>query len=103
MHFRTLQAHPLKQVTVTSDRRVGVPAAQWRNWLLQMITFMCNQNGTVLDGFQIWKRNVDKRFEGVEDCTICYSIVHGSNFSLPDKECHTCHNNFHSACKSSNL
>ena len=48
--------------------------------------------------FLMWKRNMDKRFEGVEDCCICYSCIHGANFSLPDKRCKTCKNAFHSAC-----
>jgi len=30
------------------------------------------QNGSILDGLTLWKRNVDKRFEGIEECYICY-------------------------------
>lgn len=92
------ESHPLQPVTVTCGRRVGVPAAQWRNWLLQMTTFMSNQNGSILDGFKIWRKNVDKRFEGLEDCTICYAVIHPVNYCLPDKKCKTCKNSFHSAC-----
>ena len=35
-----------------------------------------------MDGLILWKRNVDKRFEGVDDCMICFSVIHGSNYSL---------------------
>ena len=46
--------------------RVGVEVAQWRKWMLQLTTFLSYQNGTILGGLNLWKRNVDKRFEGVE-------------------------------------
>ena len=34
--------------------------------MLQLTTFLSYQNGTILEGLNLWKRNVDKRFEGVE-------------------------------------
>ena len=46
----------------------------------------------------LWKRNVDKRFEGVDDCMICYSVIHGSNYQLPRLLCKVCKKKFHSAC-----
>ena len=39
-----------------------------------------------------------KVFEGVEECPICYMIVHPATGHLPKQECKTCHNKFHSAC-----
>lgn len=56
------------------------------------------QNGSIMEGLTLWKNNVDKRFEGVEDCMICFSVIHGSNYSLPKKACRTCKKRFHSAC-----
>lgn len=58
----------------------------------------CVQNGSIMEGLTLWKNNVDKRFEGVEDCMICFSVIHGSNYSLPKKACRTCKKKFHSAC-----
>uniref|UniRef100_A0A8C7E2R1 E3 ubiquitin-protein ligase listerin n=1 Tax=Naja naja TaxID=35670 RepID=A0A8C7E2R1_NAJNA len=57
-----------------------------------------SQNGSIMEGLALWKNNVDKRFEGVEDCMICFSVIHGSNYSLPKKACRTCKKKFHSAC-----
>ena len=37
--------HPLGVVTVESGRRVGIPSNQWRNWMLQMTTFLTHQVG----------------------------------------------------------
>lgn len=44
---------------------------------------MQHQNGSIVDGLTVWKSNVDKRFEGVEECYICFYILHGANHSLP--------------------
>lgn len=44
------------------------------------------------------KRNLEKEFEGVEPCPICYCILHPKTFSLPTLACPTCNNKFHSTC-----
>nr|XP_023661078.1 E3 ubiquitin-protein ligase listerin isoform X1 [Paramormyrops kingsleyae] len=90
--------YPLGSISVESGRRVGVSAQQWRNWTLQLSTYLTHQNGSIMEGLALWKNNVDKRFEGVEDCMICFSVIHGSNYSLPKKACRTCKKKFHSAC-----
>ncbi|XP_056103772.1 E3 ubiquitin-protein ligase listerin [Rhinichthys klamathensis goyatoka] len=92
------QNYPLGSISVESGRRVGVAVQQWRNWMLQLSTYLTHQNGSILEGLSLWKNNVDKRFEGVEDCMICFSVIHGSNYSLPKKACRTCKKKFHSVC-----
>jgi hypothetical protein len=91
-------SHPLSPVKVECGRRVGVPQAQWRNWMLQLTTFLSHQNGTILDGLVLWKDNLDKKFSGLDDCMICFSVIHGSNCSIPTLQCRTCKKKFHSAC-----
>ncbi|KAJ8027197.1 E3 ubiquitin-protein ligase listerin [Holothuria leucospilota] len=90
--------HPLGVISVESGKKVGVGAAQWRNWTLQLTTYLTKQNGTIMDGLALWRENVDKRFEGIEECTICFSVIHGANCSLPKIGCRTCKKKFHSAC-----
>ncbi|XP_017273716.1 E3 ubiquitin-protein ligase listerin [Kryptolebias marmoratus] len=92
------QNYPLSSIAVESGRRVGVAVQQWRNWMLQLSTYLTHQNGSIMEGLALWKNNVDKRFEGIEDCMICFSVIHGSNYSLPKKACRTCKKKFHSAC-----
>ena len=41
---------------------------------------------------------MDKLFEGIECCLICYSVFQASNNALPRLACKTCKNKFHSAC-----
>ena len=35
--------HPLGPISVECGRRVGVANTQWRNWMLQMVTFLSHQ------------------------------------------------------------
>ena len=37
-------------------------------------------------------------FEGVEECPICYTVIHMVNGTLPKLSCHTCKHKFHAAC-----
>ena len=59
---------------------------------------VCVQNGSILDAMAMWKGNIDRAFAGVEECLICYSIVHPSNGQLPKMACRTCGKGFHAAC-----
>jgi hypothetical protein len=90
--------YPLGVVDVSSVRRLGVSENEWRNWLIQLTTYLTHQNGSIIQSLQIWKRNVDKKFSGVEECTICYNVIHGTNYQLPKKKCRTCKKLFHSIC-----
>jgi len=62
--------HPLGVIEVSSVRRLGVNENEWRNWLLQLTTYLTHQNGTIIQSLQIWKKNVDKKFSGVEECIL---------------------------------
>ncbi|XP_014677567.1 PREDICTED: E3 ubiquitin-protein ligase listerin-like [Priapulus caudatus] len=56
------------------------------------------QNGSILEALLMWRRNVSKHFEGVEECMICFSVLHASNYQLPKFTCKTCHKRFHNVC-----
>ena len=45
-----------------------------------------------------WKSNIEREIEGIEDCYICYCVVHETDQSLPKMPCKTCKNKFHVAC-----
>nr|CAD7403615.1 unnamed protein product [Timema cristinae] len=72
--------HPLGPVVVESSKQDG------------------GHNGSLWDGLALWKSNLDKRFEGIEECYICFSVIHGSNFQIPKLCCSTCKKKFHSPC-----
>jgi E3 ubiquitin-protein ligase listerin len=90
--------YPLGVISVSSVRRLGVSENEWRNWLLQLTTYLIHQNGSIMQALLIWKKNVDKKFSGVEECTICYNVIHGTNYQLPKMKCRTCRKLFHSVC-----
>ena len=90
--------YPLRNVEVEGRKRLGISEKRWRRWTLQIIQLLSHQDGSVLDAVLLWKRNVDKEFEGVEPCPICYSILHPKSLSMPSLACKTCNNKFHSAC-----
>ncbi|KAG0049028.1 hypothetical protein BGZ83_006127 [Gryganskiella cystojenkinii] len=89
---------PLRQVEVEGLQRVGVKEARWRAWLLAVAGVIAAQNGSLIDALTLFRRNVGLHFEGVEDCTICYSIVSVQDRSLPNKTCKTCKHRFHASC-----
>ena len=43
--------------------------------MLQLTTFLTHQNGTIHEGLNLWKRNVDKRFQGVEVGKLGYLCI----------------------------
>jgi len=90
--------HPLEAVTVTSKHKMGVSETLWRKWLLSMISLLRNQDGTVLDATLLWQTSLNKHFEGIELCPICYALFHASNYSVPNMSCKTCKTKFHSIC-----
>jgi len=96
--IRLPACYPLRAVEVDCTRRLGISKTLLRKWILSMASFLRNQNGALLEAIQMWKKNVDREFEGVEECPICYSIIHTTNHSLPRLACKTCKHKFHSAC-----
>eukprot|EP00731_Ephydatia_muelleri_P018544 Em0011g584a len=92
------ESYPLQPPSIREGKRVRIDQAQWRKWMLQLNVFVANQNGSLWDGLALWKSNLDKHFAGVEDCMICFSVIHASNYSLPKMSCRTCKKRFHNAC-----
>ncbi|XP_043272085.1 E3 ubiquitin-protein ligase listerin [Venturia canescens] len=89
--------HPLGPVTVEPGQHAG-GAANWRNCHMQLSIFLTHQNGSIWDGLLMWKKNLDKKFSGVEECFICYSIFHINTYQIPKLSCHTCRKKFHAPC-----
>ncbi|CAH2069534.1 unnamed protein product [Thlaspi arvense] len=96
--IRVPVSYPLRPVDVSCSKSIGISDAKQRKWLMSMLLFVRSQNGALAEAIRIWKRNSDKEFEGVEDCPICYSVIHTLNHSLPRRACVTCKYKFHKAC-----
>lgn len=96
--LRMAPNHPLSTIVVEDHKRVGVSVAQWRNWLLGLNTMLSHRNTPLMQSLAFWKKNVDQKFEGIEECFICYYVLHGTNHQLPRLLCRTCKKKFHAAC-----
>jgi hypothetical protein len=83
---------------VECTKRIGVSESRLRKWLLSISAFLRHQNGAVSAAVLLWKQNVEREFEGVEECPICYSVIHTTNHALPRLPCKTCKHKFHAAC-----
>jgi hypothetical protein len=97
MTLKLASSHPLKPVTVNMSHK-AVSEALWRKWLLSMRSLLLTRDGSLLDAVLLWRDYLDRHFDGVECCPICYAIFHISNYSIPDLACKTCKNKFHKAC-----
>lgn len=90
--------YPLRQIEVEGVQKVGVNDKQWRGWMFAITAVIGSQNGNIVDALTVFKRNVNLHFSGVEDCTICYSIISPQDRTIPTKQCRTCKKKFHSSC-----
>jgi hypothetical protein len=43
-----------------------------------MKALLMNQNNTILNSLMLWKLNIDKEFDNIEECPICYFVVHAT-------------------------
>ncbi|UKJ90813.2 RING-type E3 ubiquitin transferase [Theileria orientalis] len=89
---------------------IKVPSA----FPLEPLTFMSNDNkknhkwimyshseanrSGIAQGLLLWYNNVVKYYQGIEECPICYSIVHTQFQSIPTKSCKVCKYKFHKEC-----
>lgn len=89
--------YPLSMPNMTIDKAI-VKSDQVKKWLVQLNAYLFHQNGAILEGIEMWKKNVDKGVEGVEDCTICMMTVHQQTHQLPKIRCKQCKNKFHAHC-----
>ncbi|KAF7348632.1 Delta-9 fatty acid desaturase protein [Mycena venus] len=89
---------PLHKIEVKDVKRVGVEENRWRAWILAVQQTLWSQNGRIVDGLGLFKKNVTLHFEGQVECAICYSIISVMDGTLPKKPCKTCKNRFHSGC-----
>nr|NP_730427.1 listerin E3 ubiquitin protein ligase 1 [Drosophila melanogaster]Q9VW09.2 RecName: Full=E3 ubiquitin-protein ligase listerin; AltName: Full=Listerin E3 ubiquitin protein ligase 1; AltName: Full=RING-type E3 ubiquitin transferase listerin [Drosophila melanogaster]AAF49146.2 listerin E3 ubiquitin protein ligase 1 [Drosophila melanogaster] len=89
--------YPLGAVKVECGKQIGGRASS-RNVGMQLTIFLTHQNGTIYDGLTMWKNNLDKKFEGVEECYVCYTVIHQETCQLPKLTCKTCKKKFHGPC-----
>ena len=92
---------PLRNVEVDANKTIGVTEKRYRRWALQIMRMLnTEEGGSILDALMLWKQNVDKEYEGVEPCPVCYAVIDPKTRKMPTLQCKTCGNRFHGACLS---
>lgn len=89
---------PLRGAEVEAGRHHGVRAAQMRKWLLAANACLVQGGGSAAQAILQWAECAERRFEGVEECPICYAMVHPTNGTLPSLACRTCKHKLHAEC-----
>ncbi|VDN39493.1 unnamed protein product [Gongylonema pulchrum] len=89
--------YPLS-VPVIENEKAIVNRGIRRRWIMQLTTFLANQNGWTVDAVLMWARNIERHMEGAEDCVICLMTVHSVTYQLPRVRCKQCKKRFHSEC-----
>jgi len=95
LSIRIAPDSPLSPPTVQFANKVP---DKWLRWGLNITTLLVRQDGSLLDAVLLWKKNLDREFEGVEPCPICYSVLQAADTTPPNLACQTCKAVFHRKC-----
>lgn len=87
--------YPLGAIKIDSTKHIA-GKLQAREIVKQLSIYLTHQNGRLYDGISLWKRNLDRKYEGVEECFVCYSVINQETCQLPRLTCKTCKKKFHS-------
>lgn len=87
--------YPLGAIKINSSKHIA-GKLEAREIVKQLSIYLTHQNGRLYDGISLWKRNLDRKYEGVEECYVCYSVIHQETSQLPRLTCKTCKKKFHS-------
>lgn len=89
--------YPIEGITVASTNRVAVSESKWQGWIMTTQGVITFSGGNIIDGLQVFKKNIVGAMKGHIECAICYSII-SADKRTPDKRCGTCKNLFHRHC-----
>ncbi|KNC54458.1 Zfp294 protein [Thecamonas trahens ATCC 50062] len=93
------EAYPLQPVVIeAAGAHKGIAKSQWRRWMLSLRAMLDTQLASLTQVVLHWKSSLARRFEGVDECPICYYVLHFGNHSLPSMPCSVCKQKFHAAC-----
>ncbi|KHN98414.1 C3HC4 type (RING finger) zinc finger containing protein [Metarhizium album ARSEF 1941] len=90
-------SYPIESVTVSGLSRVVANERKWQSWIMTTQGVITFSNGSIIDGLQVFKRNIMGALKGQSECAICYSII-STDKRTADKRCRTCKNLFHRTC-----
>jgi len=90
--------YPLKGVSFQWRETCGLPPKKIKNWQMLLTGMVNNQNANITEAFMLLAINLCKHYQGIDECPICYSVVHPTKKTLPKVKCSTCRGKFHRYC-----
>ncbi len=90
--------YPLQTVSIEFSEGVKLSADFLKKSQLQIVATLNSSDSNLIDSILQWKQNVEKQFEGVEECAICYYVIHAASKQLPNMKCKECGHKFHNGC-----
>ena len=99
INVRVPKTYPLQMIVDFEHKRgLLLEENKVKKLVLMMRSLLAKENESMLNSLLLWKENIDRQFEGVEECYICFCIVHASSKQLPKMSCKTCKHKFHAGC-----
>ena len=90
--------YPLSPPEPIVTKKVKISEDKTRRWLLSIVQLLQQENSSILEVLLTWREHVERELDGIEDCFICYYLVHPTDKSLPNLPCQVCSNKFHKLC-----
>lgn len=91
-------SYPRQTIQINFDGIRQVDAKNNEIRKLAMRTMMSKQNATILQALMFWKKNIEMRFDGIDECAICYFVIHEKTKKIPNMACRNCKKKFHGPC-----
>ena len=90
-------AFPLEIVQVEGREKSGLSESKWKAALLSLQALLRSPtfSGNLFEVVRKWQSNALKLFQGLEECAVCYCVLHPSDKSLPGPACKQCKHKFH--------
>ena len=90
--------YPLKPLALMWLNECGLSTKKIKTLKMLMTGMLNNQNANIIETFTLWSFNISKYYQGIDECPICYSVIHPTKKTLPKIQCPTCKGKFHKYC-----
>lgn len=90
--------YPLQLLEVDFSRAAKFSEAKAKQWSMLIKRMLTTLNYGIKDALIGWKNNMEKELQGIDECAICFCVIHPTSKKLPEKKCKTCKKKLHTEC-----
>lgn len=91
------KTYPFERMSLVDTQRVVLTEKVWNAVMMAVLGNIMLNNGTIVEGIELFRRNITAQMKGMEECSICYSYV-SSDKKMADRKCAQCKHPFHGKC-----